>query len=185
MSNCTTERCESNAFCQCATFEMRNGIYNPVTRIPVIVRNPLFFKKQRSLQKILRKKLGSKEKCKVCSHPKAGLYYNGITCHNCRSFFRRCVVLGNTYSCRNGKNTCSIYYDLYPSCAGCRLNKCLKVGMRPDWVSLKNQAQKIIPRSNGRTDQLFEIGNKQLSNGLSHLDATKASTGSFKSVTSN
>ena len=76
------------------------------------------------------------KKCQVCSAPAAKhVHYGATTCFSCRAFFRRSIQTSQSrnYVCRRQGN-CKILPDTRKGCQKCRLDACLKIGMKPGWV---------------------------------------------------
>ena len=76
------------------------------------------------------------KKCQVCSAPAAKhIHYGATTCFSCRAFFRRSIQTSQSrnYVCRRQGN-CNILPDTRKGCQKCRLEACLKIGMKPGWV---------------------------------------------------
>ncbi|CAD5208400.1 unnamed protein product [Bursaphelenchus xylophilus] len=71
--------------------------------------------------------------CSVCNSPWASAHFGVITCRSCAAFFRRSIVLGRNYRCKR-KGDCDVITDSRTSCAGCRLRKCIKVGMEVEKI---------------------------------------------------
>ncbi|KAL7636562.1 UNVERIFIED_CONTAM: hypothetical protein RMT77_013337 [Armadillidium vulgare] len=67
--------------------------------------------------------------CVVCGDKSSGKHYGQFTCEGCKSFFKRSVRRNLQYSCRGSRN-CPIDQHHRNQCQFCRLNKCIKVGMR-------------------------------------------------------
>ncbi|KAL3118370.1 hypothetical protein niasHT_001006 [Heterodera trifolii] len=75
--------------------------------------------------------------CQVCGRQCQYRYYNVKCCESCKQFFRRVVAKRTLFNCIGGKN-CQI--DKNGSrCRGCRLDKCLLVGMDPTMVNVKRK----------------------------------------------
>jgi len=86
----------------------------------------------------LKEKVGNKpiSNCKVCGDlAVAHMHYGGVCCYSCKAFFRRATQTGKDkkYKCKSDKQ-CSITYTNRRSCQFCRFNKCLEIGMKPNWV---------------------------------------------------
>uniref|UniRef100_A0A1I8J483 Nuclear receptor domain-containing protein n=1 Tax=Macrostomum lignano TaxID=282301 RepID=A0A1I8J483_9PLAT len=74
-------------------------------------------------------------RCSVCQCPfPAGNHYGAVTCHACKSFFKRTVQLSLSYNCMRRPRHCSLSSERSRSCGFCRFKKCLEVGMRPALV---------------------------------------------------
>jgi len=107
------------------------------------------------------KKVSSEEKkpasafsCAVCGSPaKNCANYGVVTCHSCRSFFRRTVMSGVNMSddlvCKSAIGTflkCPVNSKSWKSCKRCRFSKCLKAGMSPQRVKGKLPTELDIAR---------------------------------------
>ena len=76
------------------------------------------------------------KKCQVCMAPAAKhVHYGATTCFSCRAFFRRSIQTSQSrnYVCRR-QGDCTILPDTRKGCQKCRLEACLKIGMKPGWV---------------------------------------------------
>lgn len=74
--------------------------------------------------------------CNVCGGKSSGLHYGVNSCEACKGFFRRYLhkqVLD--YKCNMGGN-CEIIKRNRTNCSGCRLKKCLALGMSKDKVQM-------------------------------------------------
>eukprot|EP00095_Tigriopus_kingsejongensis_P003616 maker-scaffold49_size462716-snap-gene-1.21 protein:Tk03616 transcript:maker-scaffold49_size462716-snap-gene-1.21-mRNA-1 annotation:"hypothetical protein Y032_0297g1723" len=78
--------------------------------------------------------------CAVCSDGASEhLHYGAICCFSCRAFFRRysgrkkCV-------CVRGDNNCPVDVNRRNDCMNCRLQKCVDIGMKKDYVRGPNQS---------------------------------------------
>lgn len=69
--------------------------------------------------------------CVVCGDKSSGNHFGVVSCEACKSFFRRSVRANRQYLCRAvEKNNCPVTVKTRNRCQHCRLEKCLKVGMR-------------------------------------------------------
>jgi hypothetical protein len=96
--------------------------------------------------------------CAVCGEP-AGKhsYYGGQVCTSCRAFFRRSVQSGChlTFCCINKYVNCKIKLSTRKNCQACRYDKCLRAGMRPNWIlSEEERARRFHGRKRKLADQL-------------------------------
>lgn len=66
--------------------------------------------------------------CVVCSGKSSGLHYGCYTCEACKNFFRRYLLRSGGFNCKKNNN-CVISNRSRGNCSGCRLKKCLEVGM--------------------------------------------------------
>ncbi|KAG7247269.1 hypothetical protein CRUP_000486, partial [Coryphaenoides rupestris] len=73
------------------------------------------------------KMLGN-EVCSVCSDKASGFHYNVLSCEGCKGFFRRSVIKGAQYSCKNN-GRCEMDMYMRRKCQQCRLRKCREAGM--------------------------------------------------------
>ena len=66
--------------------------------------------------------------CAVCSGKSSGMHYGTYTCEACKNFFRRYLLRNGGFHCKKNSN-CEILNRSRGNCSGCRLKKCLEVGM--------------------------------------------------------
>lgn len=66
--------------------------------------------------------------CAVCSGKSSGMHYGCYTCEACKNFFRRYLLRNSGFLCKKNNN-CPILNRSRGNCSGCRLQKCLEVGM--------------------------------------------------------
>ncbi|KAL3073219.1 hypothetical protein niasHT_031167 [Heterodera trifolii] len=78
--------------------------------------------------------------CKVCGRKSMYCYYSVRCCEGCKQFFRRAVAKRTLFNCFGAKN-CHIGKDGI-RCRGCRLDKCLLVGMDPTLINAMQQEGK-------------------------------------------
>ena len=97
--------------------------------------------------------------CPICGEISGKhMYYGARTCSSCRVFFRRSVTnQQNTRFKCNFQNNCIINSKSRRSCKKCRFEKCLNIGMRTDFVSLKQEIQ----RQDHRLSTIFTESNKE------------------------
>merc|ERR1712130_717070 len=68
--------------------------------------------------------------CKVCGDFSSGKHYGIFACDGCAGFFKRSIRRGREYGCKSGDNeSCVIDKTHRNQCRGCRLRRCLEVGM--------------------------------------------------------
>lgn len=65
---------------------------------------------------------------KVCGDSASGIHYSTVSCNGCKTFFRRTVVTGRKFVCKNNGN-CMFDKNKRCSCRACRWQKCLDAGM--------------------------------------------------------
>ncbi|KAK7451150.1 hypothetical protein BaRGS_00039862 [Batillaria attramentaria] len=66
--------------------------------------------------------------CRVCGGKASGLHYGVNSCDACKGFFRRALKRRKDYVC-TGNKTCPIRGQRRISCAYCRYQRCLALGM--------------------------------------------------------
>ncbi|CAD5230675.1 unnamed protein product [Bursaphelenchus okinawaensis] len=107
--------------------------------------------------------------CKICSAHATGFHFDAQSCSACAAFFRRAVSLGREYTCINGQNNCTILYTERALCRACRMQKCIKVGMKRESVQMpaKSKIQKTrsyYTQSGLRRNKRFGITELKLKN---------------------
>jgi len=82
--------------------------------------------------------------CGVCGSPATDVQHYGATaCYSCRAFFRRCIGTGKEYkTCSRKTDRCVVDAVNRTNCKKCRLQKCLKVGMKPEKVDRNRRKTK-------------------------------------------
>uniref|UniRef100_A0A672L827 Oxysterols receptor LXR-alpha-like n=1 Tax=Sinocyclocheilus grahami TaxID=75366 RepID=A0A672L827_SINGR len=83
------------------------------------------------------KMLGN-EVCSVCGDKASGFHYNVLSCEGCKGFFRRSVIKGAQYSCKN-LGRCEMDMYMRRKCQQCRLRKCREAGMLEQCVLSEEQ----------------------------------------------
>ncbi|XP_045171920.2 vitamin D3 receptor-like [Mercenaria mercenaria] len=66
--------------------------------------------------------------CVICNGKASGSHYGAITCEACKGFFRRYLQKKKEFKCTKG-GKCEISSGKKGNCSGCRLKKCLALGM--------------------------------------------------------
>jgi hypothetical protein len=80
-------------------------------------------------------KLLGNERCEICGQLANGFHYNVLSCEGCKGFFRRTIINGIEYTCKTGNNECNLQIAIARQrCQKCRIIKCLKAGMNPNFV---------------------------------------------------
>ena len=73
--------------------------------------------------------------CKVCGDFSSGKHYGIFACDGCAGFFKRSIRRGREYGCKSGEeDSCVIDKTHRNQCRGCRLRRCIKVGMNREAV---------------------------------------------------
>ncbi|XP_048828294.1 oxysterols receptor LXR-alpha-like [Brienomyrus brachyistius] len=83
------------------------------------------------------KMLGN-EVCSVCGDKASGFHYNVLSCEGCKGFFRRSVIKGAQYTCKNS-GKCEMDMYMRRKCQQCRLRKCREAGMLEQCVLSEEQ----------------------------------------------
>ncbi|XP_030337355.1 oxysterols receptor LXR-alpha isoform X2 [Strigops habroptila] len=105
------------------------GSENP----PEQAENPPLKRKKGPAPKML-----GNEVCSVCGDKASGFHYNVLSCEGCKGFFRRSVIKGAQYVCKNG-GKCEMDMYMRRKCQECRLRKCQEAGMREQYVLSEEQ----------------------------------------------
>ena len=69
--------------------------------------------------------------CCICGGRASGLHYGVNSCEACKGFFRRYLTRNEEYKCTRA-GSCPIVNRNRENCSGCRLRKCLELGMSKD-----------------------------------------------------
>jgi hypothetical protein len=78
--------------------------------------------------------------CKVCADYSSGKHYGIFACDGCAGFFKRTIRRGREYPCKNqgtegaSRSLCKVDKTHRNQCRGCRLRRCLEVGMNRESV---------------------------------------------------
>lgn len=86
--------------------------------------------------------------CLVCGDKSSGRHYGVLTCDGCRGFFKRSVRRSLEYTCREN-NSCVVDLGRRNQCQGCRMRKCLDVGMRREAVQHEREPRVAKERKGG------------------------------------
>ncbi|CAM1322464.1 NR2C2 (predicted) [Pycnogonum litorale] len=73
------------------------------------------------------------DNCVVCGDKASGKHYGAISCEGCKGFFKRSIRKQITYRCRSNMD-CEINKHFRNRCQFCRLQKCLRAGMKSESV---------------------------------------------------
>ncbi|CAJ0568734.1 unnamed protein product, partial [Mesorhabditis spiculigera] len=91
--------------------------------------------------------------CVICEGPAHGFHFGVPACRACAAFFRRSYVLGRDYKCRKQTGRCNISKDTRYLCRGCRLEKCIRLGMTPENVQYDKETAPAPPKMRPQKDQ--------------------------------
>merc|ERR1712012_1111618 len=73
--------------------------------------------------------------CKVCGDFSSGKHYGIFACDGCAGFFKRSIRRGREYGCKSRDGAkCLVDKTHRNQCRGCRLQRCLEVGMNKEAV---------------------------------------------------
>jgi nuclear receptor subfamily 2 group E protein 1 len=73
--------------------------------------------------------------CKVCGDFSSGKHYGIFACDGCAGFFKRSIRRGRDYPCKSRDGAmCHVDKARRNQCRGCRLKRCLEVGMNREAV---------------------------------------------------
>ena len=66
-----------------------------------------------------------------------------MVCKSCRAFFRRAVQTKchESYRCRTGDANCEVNVANRKACKRCRFDKCLRKGMKVNWVMSEEERE--------------------------------------------
>ncbi|PIC24794.1 hypothetical protein B9Z55_017976 [Caenorhabditis nigoni] len=113
-------------------------------------------------------------KCQICASAKHidSRYGADSTCAACASFFRRIVNLkkSENLKCRNLSEKCLDQQFLDPDknskklCKFCRYQKCLKIGMEPEWSTQESEESTMTGPENNIFGKLDDEMSKNLKN---------------------
>ncbi|XP_063989220.1 nuclear hormone receptor HR96 [Diachasmimorpha longicaudata] len=76
---------------------------------------------------------GANKICEVCGDRALGYNFNAISCESCKAFFRRNALKNKDFRCPFTEN-CKVTPVTRRFCQKCRLDKCLTVGMRKEYI---------------------------------------------------
>lgn len=78
--------------------------------------------------------------CQVCGDKATGYHFNALTCEGCKGFFRRSMKNGKNFTCPYTGN-CTITKSNRRQCQACRLDKCLRIGMKKECIMSHSEIQ--------------------------------------------
>ncbi|EFO90691.1 CRE-NHR-69 protein [Caenorhabditis remanei] len=79
------------------------------------------------------------EICHICNDKSTGKHYGAISCDGCKGFFRRSIRKRYHYQCRFEQN-CDVTRNKRNACRACRLQKCVKAGMKSNAIQNERDA---------------------------------------------
>ncbi|CAO4361007.1 unnamed protein product [Caenorhabditis nigoni] len=79
------------------------------------------------------------EICHICNDKSTGKHYGAISCDGCKGFFRRSIRKRYHYTCRFEQN-CDVTRNKRNACRACRLQKCVKAGMKSNAIQNERDA---------------------------------------------
>lgn len=101
--------------------------------------------------------------CFVCGGKASGSHYGVNSCEACKGFFRRYLMRREEYKC-NRVGNCEIINRNRGNCSGCRLKKCLKLGMAKEKSKLgrytlakRTETIKEVNKLEGKDDPDFAV----------------------------
>ncbi|CAF1563764.1 unnamed protein product [Adineta steineri] len=101
--------------------------------------------------------------CDVCDAVAHGYNFDAITCESCKAFFRRNGLQLHKLKCRRNNGHCNVRFNIKKRCKRCRLEKCIKTGMRKGWIRTDNEREeKRVKIEENR--RLKQVQNNQRSN---------------------
>ncbi|CAB3408121.1 unnamed protein product [Caenorhabditis bovis] len=97
------------------------------------------------------------ELCNICNDKSTGKHYGAVSCDGCKGFFRRSIRKRYHYVCRFEK-MCDVTRNKRNACRSCRLQKCIKAGMKSNAIQNERDAigkrKKPAPEKEDLIDQL-------------------------------
>ncbi|GMR33692.1 hypothetical protein PMAYCL1PPCAC_03887, partial [Pristionchus mayeri] len=73
--------------------------------------------------------------CSVCGDKPTGYHYDVLSCNGCKTFFRRTIISGRSFSCSKG-GRCEFDKEFRCACRSCRFQKCVESGMNEKGIDL-------------------------------------------------
>ncbi|KAF8384792.1 nhr-120 [Pristionchus pacificus] len=80
-------------------------------------------------------------KCVVCGDKPTGYHYDVLSCNGCKTFYRRTIIAGRSFSCTKG-GKCDFDKDFRCACRACRFQKCVAVGMNAKGIQWPSGAKR-------------------------------------------
>ncbi|XP_052227193.1 nuclear hormone receptor HR96-like isoform X2 [Dreissena polymorpha] len=84
--------------------------------------------------------------CQICGDRALGYNFDAITCESCKAFFRRNALKTKVFTC-SFEGSCKLDPHTRKFCSGCRLKKCMDVGMKKEWILSDDQLAKRRKKS--------------------------------------
>ncbi|KAI6173743.1 hypothetical protein M3Y98_01115100 [Aphelenchoides besseyi] len=114
--------------------------------------------------------------CLVCGDWSNGVHYNVQSCNGCKTFYRRTVVSGRKFTCKNN-NKCLDRLDKNKrcSCRACRWRKCVEIGMNSNAIQYTPSANLTLSIARKRFQRTLRNtsstdNNLSISRGLSQRE---------------
>ena len=105
------------------------------------------------LQKRKREKFIRRVRCQICGDvANDHNHYGALACYSCRAFFRRCLIKLQ-FECVNQDGICHVDIITRKLCPYCRYQKCLAVGMKPNWVMTEKDKQERKEKGQNRENE--------------------------------
>lgn len=120
----------------------RDDFLQALALLSKVVKKPIKSEKIEEFKPISQEK-SNEGKCKICGDvAKKHSHYGATCCYSCRQFFRRSSIKNTykKYSCPSFGKCAEVTLENRTKCIKCRYEKCLKVGMRPEFIM--NNAEK-------------------------------------------
>ncbi|NXN91460.1 NR1I3 protein, partial [Rhinopomastus cyanomelas] len=84
---------------------------------------------------------GEDKVCAVCGDQASGYHFHVMSCEGCKGFFRRSILKGVHFTCPFTQS-CPVTKAKRRQCQACRLQKCLRAGMRKDMIMSEEALQR-------------------------------------------
>ncbi|XP_052773333.1 vitamin D3 receptor-like isoform X1 [Mya arenaria] len=130
------------------TIEMLNGNVNmadsSTSDTSLYMEN--YSAKKREQKRRPKPKDGTVLLCQICGDRALGYNFDAITCESCKAFFRRNAIKTKVFTC-SFEGNCKLDPHTRKFCSGCRLKKCVDVGMKKEWILSDDQLAKRRKKS--------------------------------------
>ena len=103
--------------------------------------------------------------CRVCGDFSSGKHYGIFACDGCAGFFKRSIRRGRDYPCKSRDTQCVVDKTHRNQCRGCRLRRCVEVGMNREAVQHERGPRnatirkQMIPKPSGTKKFRNKTGN--------------------------